>query len=96
MKVVIEGQNIYVEKDFHRQFVSQAEFPNHYGYNLDALWDSLSVDVERPLHLVWRDATLSRERLGKRFDLIISVLARVVAFDAQSTHECKFTFEVLD
>ena len=96
MQIVIEGQNIYVEKDFHRQFVSQVEDLYYYSHNLDALWDSLTGSVEGPLHLIWRDATLSKQRLGTRFDLIISVLDRVIAYDAKSIHEDKFTFEILD
>ncbi len=39
---------------FHDQIVAALDFPDHYGRNLDALWDCLT-DLTEPTVLVWRD-----------------------------------------
>ena len=44
--VVLDGSLIGNEKDFHEQISKALEFPDHYGENLDALWDCLSGEID--------------------------------------------------
>ncbi|WP_246842940.1 barstar family protein [Allokutzneria sp. NRRL B-24872] len=54
----------------------------YYGANLDALWDRLSTDVERPVRIVWRNSELSERALGAdRFEKVREVLRGVEARD---------------
>jgi ribonuclease inhibitor len=77
MRRELDGARCHSEADFHRQVSSLLGFGVHYGHNLDALWDRLSADVERPLTLVWKDSAISRARLGDTFDAIVAMLRRV-------------------
>jgi ribonuclease inhibitor len=77
MERTIDGRAIATEGDFHRAVAALLGFPPYYGRNLDALWDILSTDLERPVTLIWRDAAESRRNLGPAFDRILEVLERV-------------------
>ena len=56
MQLEIIGSKIYTEQDFHNQISKIFSIQDYYGNNLDALWDLLSTNVERPITLVWKDA----------------------------------------
>lgn len=77
MNIEINGGDIQSEGDFHSEIASALNFPHHYGRNLDALWDVLTTDVERPIVLIWRDASSSKSALAERFDLIVELLRKV-------------------
>ncbi|RKH35805.1 barstar family protein [Corallococcus sicarius] len=95
MLVELDGAAIRSERDFHEQLAKKLEFGPYYGRNLDALWDRLSADVERPVRLVWRDSHVSRQALGGRFDDIVVVLRRVVAQDEGFGWTDRFEFELV-
>lgn len=78
----LEGKAIRSEADFHSALALALDFPGHYGRNLDALWDVLTSDVERPVVLVWKDAQASQAALGDRFEAIIGLMRRVEKQDA--------------
>ena len=82
MNVSIDGASVRSEADFHAVLVEKLGLPSHYGRNLDAMWDVLSTDVERPLVLVWKNSKLSSDALGGKFAQIVGILARVKAQDA--------------
>ena len=86
----IDGFAVFDEKDFHVQLMASPAFPfrQHYGKNLDALWDVLTRMLEEPSRLVWRNASLSRERLGPRFDMVVKVLRDAEAESAN--YEARF------
>ncbi|EOF4704644.1 barstar family protein [Klebsiella oxytoca] len=52
-------------------------FGYYYGSNLDALWDRLSTDVERPVKIIWLHSELSRFVLREPFDKIIMIFERI-------------------
>lgn len=52
------------------------DFGPYYGRNLDALWDRLSTDIERPVKIIWLHSELSRQNLGESFDRIIQIFER--------------------
>lgn len=51
-RVVLSG--VSDESSFHERIAVSLGFPDHYGRNLDALWDCLT-DVVDPVVVVWTD-----------------------------------------
>jgi ribonuclease inhibitor len=92
--VELDGGRIRSERDFHEQLSSKLDFGPYYGRNLDALWDRLSADVERPVKLVWKDAEVSRRALGAVFDRIVGILKRVEEQDRAWGLQERFEFEL--
>jgi ribonuclease inhibitor len=93
--VEIQGADLRTELDFHRALAGPLDFGPYYGRNLDALWDRLSTDVERPVHLVWLDADISRHQLGADlFARICRVLDRAVQQDERFGWDDRFTYEL--
>jgi ribonuclease inhibitor len=82
MNIKIDGKAIFTEYDFHRQIAQLLDFGEYYGNNLDALWDILTTDVERPVNLIWDNSAISRKNLGGEiFQKIVKVLQDVQAWD---------------
>jgi ribonuclease inhibitor len=79
VRVQLDGNQIRTEADFHRRVAALLDFGPYYGHNLDALWDRLSTDVPRPVHLVWADARVSRAAMGSTAFRRIEVILRAVA-----------------
>ena len=49
MIVEIDGSNIKTEADFQGAIAKAFSLSHYYGKNLNALWDVLTCDVERPI-----------------------------------------------
>lgn len=82
MRVTIDGTTIRSEADLHALLAQELDFGPYYGHNLDALWDRLTTDVERPVELIWQNAGASRAQLGAElFDRISALLERVARRD---------------
>lgn len=47
MKVKLDGKKMKSEKIVHEYLKEKFQLPDHYGKNLDALWDSLSETSEK-------------------------------------------------
>jgi len=92
MNISIDGASIKNEADFHAALAEKLKLPSHYGRNLDAMWDVLSTDVERPVVLVWKNSQLSSVALGTRFAKIVEILERVKAQDASWNLPERFDF----
>lgn len=90
MLKTLEGKEIKSEMDFHVAIAGALDFPRHYGKNLDALWDVMARDVERPVTLVWRNSEASRAALGERFETIVGVLRRAEQQDLDSGWDERF------
>ena len=85
MKVEIKGNKIFTINDFHWQIAKLLDLEPYYGNNLDALWDSLTTNVERPVSLIWLDSETSRENLGdEAFNMIVQILQKVQDYDVKS------------
>ena len=70
MKIKLSGKLILTEYDFHNQIAKLLKLEEYYveeyyGNNLDALWDVLTTEVERPINLVWYDSAISLKNLGR-------------------------------
>jgi ribonuclease inhibitor len=93
--VTLEGSQIKTEADFHRLFAEALKLDSHYGENLDAMADVLSMDVERPVKLEWKDAAVSARNLGERYKKIVEVLRDTQNFDKEQGWDERFEFELL-
>ena len=93
MELIIDGSKIMSEEDVHKTVAEGLDLPSWYGKNLDALWDTLTGMVERPLRITWIHADQSKERLP-RYEKIISLLRDVEAQDKKFKRNDFFTFEI--
>lgn len=93
-EVVLQGQNITSLDAFHDQFSLAFDFGPYYGRNLSAMWDLLTTEVERPIHLRWMHAAASQAALGPAFDEIIQVLEAVALQDLDRPPQERFTLHV--
>ncbi len=94
-KVVLEGSSFVTARDVHAALAEALDFGPYYGFNLDALWDVLTTDVERPVMIEWKDILISEERLGAEFEKIVDVLRRVVEFDNEMGFKEKIQLKLL-
>jgi ribonuclease inhibitor len=95
MKAEIDGTRILTEADFHREIASALNFSAYYGRNLNALWDTLSTDVARPVQLIWHNARKSELAMPEKFKEIVNVLQAVVKQDTSFGWDDRFEF-ILD
>ncbi len=91
-EIILDGLNIYTESDVHGVLSKKLDFGPYYGRNLNALWDRLSNDVERPVTLVWTNSDTTRQRLGDTFNRIVEVLERVRKQDIELNFDDKFDY----
>ncbi len=63
----IDGRKIEKLDDLYDQLAAQLTLPRHFGRNLDALWDTLTAELEGPLTIVWLHADESRTSLGDTY-----------------------------
>lgn len=94
MRIEIMGGNVTCEQDFHEQLAQALGAQQYYGRNLDALWDLLSVGVERPVNLIWTNSATSKAVLGDVFERIVAILERVRLQDEGYGWEDKFTYSL--
>jgi ribonuclease inhibitor len=73
-RYALNGSTIHSLDDFYDRFSTLMDLPEHFGRNIDALWDILSTDVEGPFEIVWKHADDSRKLMGKDFDRIVKLL----------------------
>ena len=92
MRIVLDGTQISSEADLHDALTAQLDFGPYYGRNLDALWDRLSTDIERPVELIWMDSRASEALMGPEvFGKIKSILIRVMDQDESFGLKDRFT-----
>ena len=101
MLIEIFGKDIHTEEDFHKQFNNYVGY-HWYGHTLDAMWDVLTGMLERPAHLVWYNSEISKERLGKTYEMIIDMFKKTAQHDEELCNrrpqffapDEKFTYEL--
>lgn len=57
-------------EDFYKIAKAALNLPEHFGNNLDALWDSLTADIKLPLQVQFTNMTLSQL---EQFDNLITL-----------------------
>lgn len=90
MNIEFDGSKILSEADFHSAIVKAFGLSHYYGRNLDALWDVLSTDIERPIKVEWKYSETSRAAMGATFDQIVAILRKVEQTDLRYGHEERF------
>ena len=69
------------------ELARQLGFPQHFGRNLDALWDVLTTDVEGPLTIVWENPELAQAGLGDDYARLLALLEDAAAERGDMTLE---------
>lgn len=72
-KINLDGKTVKSLNDLYENISKQISLPEHFGRNLDALWDVLSTDVEGPIEINWKNAADSKEGMGKDFDRAVKL-----------------------
>ena len=73
-RCTLDGKTIGSLDDLYDQLSIRFSLPEHFGRNLDALWDVLSTDVQGPFEIVWKHAGDSRKLMGRDFDRVVKLL----------------------
>lgn len=73
-RCTLDGKNVGSLDDLYNQFSSRLSLPDHFGRNLDALWDVLSTDVQGSFEIVWKHAGASKKLMGRDFDRVVKLL----------------------
>jgi len=73
-RCLLNGLAIGSLDDLYDQLTRKLLLPDHFGRNLDALWDVLSADVEGPFKIVWKHGDASKKFMGKDFDKVVKLL----------------------
>lgn len=68
-EILLKTSEIVQYSSVHSWLKQKLELPEHYGENLDALWDCLSGDIELPLTVLWEDDA----KLGEQYKPITDV-----------------------
>lgn len=94
MIIELDGLSISTEQELHKQISSSFSVTQHYGNNLNALWDLLSTDAERPIELIWINSTHSEELMGDSYRKILIILDRVKTQDESLGLDEKFSYQL--
>jgi len=70
----LNGEHIHSLADLYDRLASGLSLPEHFGSNLDALWDVLSTDVAGPFAIRWQHAAASRKSMGRDFRRAVKLL----------------------
>ena len=73
-RCTLDGKTMGSLDDLYDQLSLRFSLPEHFGRNLDALWDVLSVDIEGPFEIVWKDAKVSKKAMARDFDRVVKLL----------------------
>ena len=70
-EIYIDFANIGDYEDFYTELKSKLELPEHFGDNLDALYDVISGELEMPLHIEF--VNMSVDQLETFEDLLTTL-----------------------
>ncbi len=73
-RCLLNGRSISSLDDLYDQLSKKRFLPDHFGRNLDALWDVLTADVPGPFKIVWKQAGLSKKSMGRDFNRAVKLL----------------------
>jgi ribonuclease inhibitor len=76
-KIRLAGRSIRSLGEFYGEIAKKLRLPEHFGRNLDALWDVLTTDIKGPVELAWEDSELSKKSMGKDFEKVAALLRDV-------------------
>lgn len=73
----LNGRTLRSLDGFYDELSRQLSLPEHFGRNLDALWDVLATDIEGPFDIIWQHADVSKKAMGKDFESVLKLLHEV-------------------
>ncbi len=73
----LPGREIRSLEAFYDVISRKLSFPEHFGRNLDALWDVLTTDVKGPVEIIWDESAVSRQAMGPIYDRVSALLKDV-------------------
>ena len=73
-KYKLPGKSIHSLDEFYDEIGLLLNFPDHFGRNLDALWDLLTTDIKGPVELIWEESATSKKSMGKDFARVSALL----------------------
>lgn len=75
--VIIEGDEVDSERDFHRVIANALDFGEYYGNNTDALWDMLSSGMACGVCINWKKSSVSRKNWDPLLRLLFIYLRKL-------------------
>ena len=72
-KVILDASKLDGMRGVHEAFREALDFPEYYGYNLDALYDCLT-DLHEETEVEIPDPLALSKELGKRYGRLLAVL----------------------
>jgi ribonuclease inhibitor len=78
-RCIIRGRMVHSLDELYDEIARLLPLPDHFGRNLDALWDVLSTDIEGPVEIVWEDAEDSRRSMGEDYERVVSLFRDLTA-----------------
>lgn len=79
--------------ELHQRIKIALDFPDHYGANWDAFWDSLSIDSPVEYVRIIGESTMPEE-LKKHLDKMHEILQQCK--DEQASYGLFFEYEIID
>ncbi len=73
----LSGRKIRSLEEFYDVISLKLSLPEHFGRNLDALWDVLTTDVKGPVEIIWEESAVSRQAMGPIYDRLSALLTDV-------------------
>ena len=77
-KCTLDGRSIHSLDELYDELAKHLPLPDHFGRNLDALWDVLSTDIEGPFEIAWQHADDSKKAMGKDYGRAMKLLRDLV------------------
>lgn len=74
--VLINGKEVKSQDDLHKMIAKQLNFPTTYGKNLDALYDTLSMDNSGEAVIKIKSLSILKSKLGSDY---VDALIRTIS-----------------
>jgi len=95
MTFLLDGELQKTQDELQKYLAKGLDLGEHYGHNLDALWDVLRSEVPGPLHIVWLNSAQARQHIGAEyFDKVVDIFKRVQAARSKHEPDQQFTYEL--
>ncbi len=77
-RIILQGANFESKEQLHKFLKDELELPDHYGENLNALWDCLTAWVDLPIVVEIQSVDLFINKLGNDASEFIQLLEEAV------------------
>lgn len=75
--IILDGNKMQSKKELHLHLKQKLEFPEFYGENLDALWDSLTELIGLHMKISLINHFVCKEALGEYCDKTVQIFRDV-------------------